>query len=399
MKMQVYHQHIQQLIELFENTSLISNNLGLIASKEAGIRLTTTSRLVTYQIIKKYMQPSVGDLFILNDPENGGFGYKTLFFIAALTTDLFLVWTERTLEIDFKIPPTPIFEKSAKNKFVWELLVDQNPEKEKLSTLFTNAFEKYETILKNKELLSLVSDAKKIQSYFKDVKLIYDRQFNHLALGQSELSYRIPSGELIKFKLLIDDKANLKSMIADFSQTSLAGSFSCASHIIESALVHKICSFYEISNYLSQPILDNIKMILPPKSVVAKASNNGKPNLYLQRLTAEMVAYHLKQINSTSRTKQLPFAPINEFHYELKFGHKIYDIYGTPKNFRFLGLDDLICGRQVNPNKIQFLDQKISIDLDIISKHFSFVEKFYLGNRPEIPFVSNSKIQIDWTLS
>lgn len=399
MKMQVYHQHLQQLTEPFENTSLISSQLGLLASKDNGLRLTTTSRLVTYQIVKKYMSPAVGDLFILNDPENGGFGYKTIFFVAALASDLYLVWTERSLEIDFKIPPTPIYEKLQKNKFIWELLVDQNPQKEKLTSLFELAFKKYQHLLKNKELISLVADTKKIQSYLKNVKLIYEKQFNHFALGQSEVVFKIPTGENVKFKLSIDDKANIKSIVADFSQTSPAGGFSCASHIIESAVVHHICNFYEIHSYLSQPILDNIKMILPPNSVVAKASNNGKPNLYLQRLTAEMIAYHLKQINNVSRGKQAAFSSSNEFHYELKFGPKVYDIYATSKKFQFDGLDELIGSQKVKPKKVQFLDQTISIDLDILSNDFSFVEKFYLGQKPSSPMVDSKRIQINWTIS
>ena len=120
-------QLLKTILNPFASASLVTDDGKLLASSDTQILKSTTGRLVALQIIKKYLNPQIADLFILNDPENGGLNYQNIFFITRLTEKLFLVFVKELNSIQFKIPPTPLYEKGSKNKTVWPFLVDQNP--------------------------------------------------------------------------------------------------------------------------------------------------------------------------------------------------------------------------------------------------------------------------------
>ena len=227
-------QLLKTILNPFASASLVTDDGKLLASSDTQILKSTTGRLVALQIIKKYLNPQVGDLFILNDPENGGLNYQNIFFITRLTEKLFLVFVKELHFIQFKIPPTPLYEKGSKNKTVWPFLVDQNPNAKVLSDFFENNWNLVHELRTLGPYLTEISLTKNQIAYFKIISQIFEQNFNTKALGQNEVSVKLTASDCIKLKLTIDEKQNQRSIHADFSQTSIAGKISAASHIIES---------------------------------------------------------------------------------------------------------------------------------------------------------------------
>lgn len=348
----------------FTSGSLITEDGKLLASCDQHTLQSTTSRLVVFQIMKKYLNPQIGDLFILNDPDNGGLNFQNVFFATRLTERLYLVFVQETSAIQFKIPPTPLFEKGFKNKTIWPFLVEQQPEAAVLATFFETQWQRVQKLKKLAPFLQDISIVKNQQAYFKIVQQIFERQFGHRALGQSELVYKITATDSIKLKLAIDEKQNQRTIYADFSQTSAPQKFSAASHIIESCLIKALADHYGMTDVLSQPLLDRIRLTLPPHSIVSRAHPQGAHNLLLQKIVSEQVTYLVTNLaSSAKKTAAFKLAP--EFRLDFKVADEFYTMKADGKKFNFLGLDRLIQSRQMIPLVAQNSEGKIRLKLQI----------------------------------
>ena len=124
------------IISHFKNASIVNNKGELLFSKDTDPFKTTTSRLVLFQIAKKYLSPDVGDVIISNDPENGGTSLSRIYFISCLSTHLFLIWDSEFYPIDFKIPLTPFVEKGKITPFIRMALIEAQPNKEQYAQFF-----------------------------------------------------------------------------------------------------------------------------------------------------------------------------------------------------------------------------------------------------------------------
>lgn len=360
----LYHTS-QLLVKTFESASLITADGKLIASTDQGQLISTTSRLVIFQIVKKYLQPHVGDLIIVNDPENGGLDFRHIFIVTRLTDHLYMVFVRSTPFIDFKIPPTPLFEKGVRNKLIWSLLVEPNPNREQLTAFFEHALHKVKSIQNLKKELSLLSDPKNQAHLFKVFQQIFEVKFNNQALGFVETIYKLSASEQIKMKLSIEEKQNQRSIILDFSQTSPAGEISAASHVVESMLIYKLAAFYKMTSLICQPFLDQIRMSLPPKSIVSKAKPTGSKNLYMQKIIGENLSFLFENLSLKSNKK----IPVLELPLEAKLNitvdSDIYHVEADSKKFQFHGLDRLIQSKKLIPLKLSYLDNKIHLKFKI----------------------------------
>ena len=124
------------LLSPFKNASLMNSKGELLFSKDADSFKTTTSRIVLFQVVKKYLPPQVGDIIISNDPENGGTQLNRVFFISCLHSNLYIVWDAEFNEIHFKIPLTPLVEKNKKNPIIWSALIEAQTAKDKFQRFF-----------------------------------------------------------------------------------------------------------------------------------------------------------------------------------------------------------------------------------------------------------------------
>lgn len=339
----------------------------LLASIDRGVYKSTTSRLVVFQIIKKYLNPQINDLFILNDPGNGGLNYQNVFFTTRLTDKIFLVFVQEAPQINFKIPPTPLFDNGLKNKTVWPFLVEQNPQAEVLRIFFEK---NWNEVLKLKNLrpyLTEISVSKNQLAYFKIVAQIFERNFNNKALGQSETSFKLSGSDTIKVSLAIDEKQNQRTIHADFSQTSVAGKVFAASHVIESAVVMAIAESYGMCDLLSQPLLDLIRLTLPPQSIVSKANPVGTYNLLLQKAVSEQVLFLLTSLAGKSKAAPTTFKLKSEFRIDLEIDNKVCEIHANNKKFVFKDLDYLIVSKTLLPLISQQIDGKIHLKLQVLT--------------------------------
>ena len=354
------------ILNPFTSGSLITEDGKLLASCDQHVLQSTTSRLVVFQIMKKYLNPQIGDLFILNDPENGGLNYQNVFFATRLTDKLYLVFVQECTALQFKIPPTPLFEKGFKNKTIWPFLVDQQPEALVLSAFFEAQWQRVQQLKKLGSFLQTISIVKNQQAYFKIVQQIFERQFEHKALGQNEVVYKITSTDVIKLKLAIDEKQNQRTIYADFSQSSGPMKYSAASHIIESCLIKAFADHYGMTDVLSQPLLDRIRLTLPPQSIVSKAHPQGVHNLLLQKIVSEQVTYILTHLAGSAK-KTAAFKLVPEFRLDFKVAAQTYPLQADGKKFKFQGLDHLIQSRQIIPLIAQNSEGKIKLKIQIIT--------------------------------
>lgn len=374
----------QSIVKSFPSASLITDDGKLIASYDQADLVSTTSRLVVFHIVKKYLQPHIGDMIIMNDPENGGLDYQHIFFVSRLTEDLYLVFVQQTNGIDFKIPPTPLFEKKQKNKLIWSLLVEPNPNSSLLASFFEQAFETIEKIILLKKDLSGLSDKKNQNTFFKTISQIFELKFNNQALGFAETSHKLSDTEQIKFKLSVDEKVNQRTVLIDFSQTSLATDTSAASHVIESILIQKLASFYKMSNLVSQPFLDHIRVSLPPKSIVSKATATGSKNLFLQKTISEIFHFLLESLtvkaNKSKNKLELPMDLMMSLHLDSEVCH----IHADSKKFHFENLESVIHSKKLIPLSMNSIENKISMRFKIGAvQKASFQNRIKMGEVPQ----------------
>ena len=407
-------QLLKTILNPFASASLVTEDGKLLGSSDTHILKSTTSRLVVLQIIKKYLNPQVGDLFILNDPENGGLNYQNIFFVTRLTEKLFLVFVKESNSIQFKIPPTPLYEKSLKNKTVWPFLVDQNPSAEILSDFFENCWNLVHELKSLNSYLAEISMTKNQMAYFKIISQIFEQNFNTKALGQNEASVKLTNSDCIKLKLTIDEKQNQRSIHADFSQTSVAGKISAASHIIESALVTAIANCYDMAGLLSQPVLDLIRLSLPTQSIVSKANTLGTYNLLLQKTVTEQVGFLLNSLTKKNKNGSNGFQLNPEFQIDLFIDDKNYLVKADSKKIIFKDLDYLIQSHKLSPIVAQQLDGNLKLKLKVeisgnifikprmvlnsYSQDFIMISGVALNTEGATPLKKNDIIELNWTL-
>lgn len=361
---QIQH-FLNVMLTPFESSSLINDDGKLIASCDENILQSSTSRLVVCQIIRKYLNPQIGDLFIVNDPENGGLNYQNIFFVSRLTDKLYLVFVQETNHINFKIPPTPLYEKSARNKTIWPFLVEQNPQAQALANFFDSKWLQVSQLQAFKSFFQMIAMPKNLQVYFKNIERIFDRQFSNRALGQNEITYKLNGNDTIKLKLAIDEKQNQRTIYADFSQSSSAQKISVASHIVESCLVKALADHYGMTEILSQPLLDRIRLTLPPQSIVSKANSLGSYNLLIQKIVSEQAGFLLSTLAGQLKGKATVFKLSPESRMILKIADKNYSIHASSKKFVFSQLDYLIQTHQVMPLIVQNFEGKLKIKFQI----------------------------------
>ena len=76
----------------FGNSSLFTGKGDLLFSQDPDPLKTTTSRLVCFQLVKKYLNLQPQSAVICNDPQNGGTDLQRLFYIYCIDENLFIVW-------------------------------------------------------------------------------------------------------------------------------------------------------------------------------------------------------------------------------------------------------------------------------------------------------------------
>jgi|GEM_PF-5430983 len=312
-----YQSSIKILLKNHNSCSLVNADGLLLYSKDLNHELLTTSRLVAFQIVKKYLSPKPQDFFVLNDPENGGYQFSKLIFIFCLNSNLYLIWDENNFYIDFKIPPTPLFEQGIKNDFVWQALIHKNKYSTELENFFDFQKNNMDRILKLNDLLNLVTSHKNQQIWLSTTNEIFSIQFSSKAHGGHEAQYPALKNQLIKLKFSAEEKQNQKLITLDFTHTGPACEIHAASHIIESVLVKKIIDFYQIDDFFTQSVLDKIKIILPPRSIVSKSHATGDYNLELQSVCSQLCEHNMKQLNSHTRKTQAVFEYANYLNFEL----------------------------------------------------------------------------------
>ncbi len=360
-------QLLKTILSHFNSASLVTEDGKLLASIDCDVYKSTTSRLVVFQIIKKYLNPQINDLFILNDPGNGGLNYQNIFFTTRLTDKIFLVFVQAVPQINFKIPPTPLYDNGLKNKTVWPFLVDQNPQAEVLRTFFEKNWNEVLRLRNLSPFLSEISVGKNQLAYFRIVAQIFECNFNTKALGQSEVSLKLGGSDTIKVSLAIDEKQNQRTIHADFSQTSVAGKVFAASHVIESAVIMAIAESYGMCDLLSQPLLDLIRLTLPPQSIVSKANPLGTYNLLLQKAVSEQILFLLTSLAGKARAAASTFKLKPEFRIDLEIENKICEIHATNKKFVFKDLDYLIISKALLPLVSQQVEGKIHLKLQVLT--------------------------------
>lgn len=363
--------YFQSFLNQFQNASLVNDQGELLFSKDTDLCSTTTSRLVSFQIVKKYLSLSPGDIFITNDPENGGYNYSKIFFISALTENLFLIWCNETNFIQFKIPLSPLLEGHKKNPMLWSALIETHPEKEALSCFFEKQIEYFSSCFKATPYLDFLSEPDFQKIWFNTCKAEYDRQFDLRAQGQTEVNVKHADHNL-KIVLKIEEKQNQRTLNIDFSNTSLAQGMSAASHVIESAMIQEFVYHYKLHQFLSQPILNQIKLIMPPKSIISKAHPQGEYNFELQSLIKQIFKHLLSQMSSSKKTES-KFTIKSEAY--LSFSDDVTTYNGFLLDTHFM-LDDV--SKLFKPKIMCMKDNNYTCEFEFVSDKNLDLNAFYL---------------------
>lgn len=291
----------------FKNASILNAKGELIFSKDADPFKTTTSRIVLFQIAKKYLSPKVGDIIISNDPENGGTQLNRVFFVSCLHNNLFVVWDAEFNEINFKIPLMPLIEQHKKNSMIWGALIEAQPKASSFKNFFEDQFDKLQQTQVFQKFITVIASEIFQKTWFTSTRSIFEDHFSLKSFGSCQLALQY-RGKAIKMAVTADEKQGIKSFTLDLSGTALADQFSASSHVVESGLVIEISKFYNLERCLSQPVLNQIKLLLPPKSVVSKSIPTGEYNFELQKLTRQMTRYCLGQLNTQTKKNDKRFS-------------------------------------------------------------------------------------------
>lgn len=327
-----YKSSVEIFLQDYASCSLINADGALLYSKDNSVDKLTTTRLVSFQIVKKYLNPQPSDIFVLNDPENGGYQQTKLIFISCITQNLYLIWDEDYASIDYKIPPTPLYDQGKKNEFVWQALVAANKHPEDFDNFLEYQKHRFDKAKDCNQLTDSLTSPKNQQQWLKASQRVFDILFSNKAHGSYEAQHRLNSGASIKLKFSAEEKQNLKTLIIDFTNTQICSKIHAASHVIESALVKKIIDFYGFNEFFTQSILDKIRVLLPPKSIVSKSHPTGSSNYELQAVCSQMCEYNLLNLNSHQRKNAAPFV-LSPF-----LGFDIYSDSHQSRNFLTSGL-------------------------------------------------------------
>lgn len=352
-----YQSYLKVFLKNYASCSLVNAEGSLLYSKDAHFELLTTTRLVAFQIIKKYLNPKPHDFFVLNDPENGGYQYTKLLFISCLMPNLFLVWNEDNFYVDFKIPPTPLFENGVRNDFIWQTLISANKYTAELDSFFSRQKLNIDNILKHKTHLNIVADIKNQQTWLAATQEVFAIQFANKAHGGFACYHNVSPNQLIKLKFTAEEKQNLRLITLDFTNTNIATEMHTASHVIESALIKKIIDFYQINDFFTQSILDKIKVILPPRSIVSKSHPTGSYNFELQTICSQMCEHNMRQLNSHMRKPHAIFEYANFLYFEIHtaIGHS-YNIF-SPQSIFLNNFEELIANNAIKMKKMKRTDK------------------------------------------
>lgn len=378
------------ILQKYSSCSLVNADGTLLYSKDLGLDLLITTRLVAFQIVKKYLNPKPLDIFILNDPENGGFQYAKLIYIACLTPNLFLVWDENDGSIDFKIPPTPLYENGKKNEFVWQALVSTHKHSDQFKCRLELQKKQIDHILIQKQIVSDLELPKNQNIWLKASQEVFNLQFSNKTTGSIESYFKLHNNQLIKLNLKIEEKQNVRLITLDFTNTNLARDISAASHVVESALIKEIVEFYNLTEFFSQSVLDKIKTILPPRSIVSKSHPQGLNNFEIQMICKQLCHYNLIQLNNHSRKAHAQFRlnPFISFHLYNENIHSrnlLTEQYILLDNFENLieskCIDLKKMRKQDNRCELSFsVSTRSNIEIRIDSLHQNTDEKSFLLN-------------------
>lgn len=349
-----YKSSVEIFLQQYTSCSLLNADGALLYSKDAAVDKLTTTRLVAFQIVKKYLNPQPSDIFVLNDPENGGYQYSKLVFISCLSQNLYLVWDEDYPSTDYKIPPTPLYDQGKKNEFVWQALVAACKSPEDFDNFLEYQKHRFDKAKNCTSLVESLSNTKNQLAWLKASQQVFEVLFGNKAHGSYEAHHRLSSGSSIKLKFSAEERQNLKTLVIDFTNTQICSQIHAASHVIESALVKKIIDFYGFNEYFTQSILDKIRVLLPPKSIVSKPHPAGSSNYELQTVCSQMCEYNLQQLNSHQRKNQTPFV-LSPF-----LGFEIYTDSHHSRSF--------LTGSCINLNAFELLADKQSIRIESMKK-------------------------------
>lgn len=283
-----------------QNASLISASGELLYSQDPAPLKTTTSRLVVFQIVKKYLQLTPSSAAFCNDPLNGGTDLERLFVVARIHENLFVVWDELCPFLNFKIPPMPWIDSGKENAVMMSALLSASNFSQKLSEFFAVQKQSFENLVQSVDFNAIFSSAQFKMKWFKICHDMFQDKVKLRADGDSQrlVSYK---GMTIKMRTIIAEDQSSLPLTIDFSGTSQATTMSSATHVVESGLLIELIKFYGLEGFLCQPILNSIKLILPPNSLVAKPSSDGLYNFEMQKLCRQMIRQCLNEINSTAR--------------------------------------------------------------------------------------------------
>ena len=189
--------------------------------------------------------------------------------------------------------------------------------------------------------------------------------------GSVEAHYKLKeTGQTIKLKFTAEEKQNLKLFTLDLTNTNLATDVYAASHIVESAMVKKIMEFYEINDYFSQSILDKIKIILPPRSIVSKAHPAGMFNLNLQAVCSQLCEHLLTLLNSPSRKSHGAFSFNNFLAFSIKLGTASFNSHINKTHFSIDGIEQLSNTQKIKVNTLKKGEDSSQIIFQVIGDEF-----------------------------
>ncbi len=317
--------YFEALLKNYDNASILNAQGELLYSKDTELETTLTSRLVVFQNVKKYLKLMAQDVFMTNDPENGGYTFQKVFFIGCLHPNLFIVWVQSADMIQFKIPLSPLLDQGVKNTMVWDSLVEKNPLKNKLTDFFDTQISRFKTNMSSAKVLTTLSDSS-FQSQWLDLcKKQFEKSFEVKALGQHQVITTYHE-KIIKMSIAIEEKQHLKTISFDFSQTQLADNISAASHILESAIIYEVMHFYGLSKYLAQPVLNQVRLSLPPKSVISKANPTGEYNFSLQALIRQQTQFILQFLNAHKKNDVSKMQIKPEVYIQIEKNNELHSI-------------------------------------------------------------------------
>lgn len=389
------------LTKFLKSCSVVNADGTLLFSKDHGPHYLTTTRLVAFQIVKRYLNPSPLDFFVLNDPENGGFQYTKLIFISALQPNLFLIWDEDFDSIDFKIPPTPLFDKGVKNEFVWKALIENRGYSSSLETFILQQKNKADALLKIPQLLDCIANIKNQQEWLKVSQEVFNILFNTKAQGSGEAHFKMAPTQMIKLKLTVEEKQNIKMFVLDLTNTNTASDFHAASHVFESAAIKKIIDFYGLCDFFSQSILDKIKIILPPRSIVSKPHTGGLHNISIQAIASQLCEHLLTQFNNPSRKIHSAFQYSNFLSFKIKSDLNIYNNLISKQSAALECVEELANLQKIEVKLMRRLENRSHIHFDVKSEEnlVLIIQNKYDIDSTDIKFKVNGKLKSSGTHS